>query len=247
MIELIRNCLHGSEIATYKYYDQEQCTPCNIFKTATTPDGIRNLQREIHGWSWYDKRRKNNAPSCKIIANSKQYCKIAIKYYDGNRLNLYAPISDNYNNLLLIIDHYVETFGTTETECAFHGDLSLDNIIINHNLVTIIDWEHFSAEKTPWGFDLIYLIFESLFFSLRKNQKNLKNDIQNIKRLIRYIKNTGPLSQEMESTPLAFVLKFISENKYRWNPQLIYFPQKLPVTLFKEGDIKKIDAALGQT
>ena len=48
MIELLRNCSHGGEVATYLVTNET--TSKHIIKASTAPNGIRYLQAEYDGW-----------------------------------------------------------------------------------------------------------------------------------------------------------------------------------------------------
>ena len=50
-------------------------------------------------------------------------------------------------------------------------DLSIDNVISNKDGVHIIDWEHFSLEGAPFGFDAYNLLFEQLWFSMKERKR----------------------------------------------------------------------------
>ena len=78
MIELLRNCSHGSEIATY--LESNSYSGEKIIKVATTPAGIKNLESDLNGWNWYQEVRYPNLdePLCKVIQNKDSYFKIEI-------------------------------------------------------------------------------------------------------------------------------------------------------------------------
>ena len=232
MIELIRNCIHCSEIATYLETDAFQRK--HIIKTSTSKSGIKEIENEVEGWHFYQQRRypsKEN-PLCTIIQRNKCYMKIKIGYIEGIKPNYRYGLAKNCHILKQIVDHYCNIWPySPNNRVPIHGDLSIEgNIIINEDGIHIIDWEHFNVEGAPWGYDLVYCLLEALYFSMRgrcePNQDELNIITENLKIIISY----RPLSLQIIQHPLLFINNFIISNSRIWNEQIDKFP------LLKIGD-----------
>ncbi len=126
-----------------------------------------------------------------------------------------------------------------------HGDLSLDNIIINSDGVHIIDWEHYVADAAPWGFDALYLLFESLYFGMylgrHQRHKPTGMEIQIVCEHIKTINDHHQLQSDMLKAPLQFVKEFVLANHHLWGEQLALFQMKLPIIAFSSDQIAVID------
>ncbi|HEX9972833.1 MAG TPA: hypothetical protein VGD14_12240, partial [bacterium] len=168
---MIRNCSHGSEIATYLV--SEGGLSRHIIKVASTPAGIKNLKCEIKGWDWYQKARyqQDRDPVCRIIRDKNDYLKIRIEFIDGIKADYARGLEKNAAIIKKVFEHYCSIFPYyTDRLSPFHGDFSVDNVILNSGGIHIIDWEHFNPNGAPWGFDALYLLFETLYFGMRNRK-----------------------------------------------------------------------------
>lgn len=239
-IELLRNCAHGSEIATYLAADEFGGKI--VIKTSTTPSGIKNLRNEVEGWHWYKTLRyHSNEPICQIEKQRDKYLQIHIKYIDGNKPVYQNGLVRNTDALRSIVEHYCDIWPCSFDSSPMHGDLSLDNIIINSNGVHIIDWEHFTADTAPWGFDIMYLLFESLYFGMRHRDKPIGKEMQIIREHIKNINEHHQLQSDMLKEPLRFIKEFVLANHHLWGEQLTSFQMKLPIIAFSSDQITMID------
>lgn len=243
-IELLRNCTHGSEIATYLATDEFGGK--RIRKTSTTPSGIKNLRNELEGWQWYETLRyHSNEPICRIAKQRDKYLQIHIKYIEGIKPVFQNGLERNAGAISKIVQHYCDIWPRSFDASPMHGDFSLDNIIINLDGVHIFDWEHFIADAVPWGFDILYLLFESLYFGmyLGKHQRHKPTckEIQIISEHIKAINAYQQLHPDMLKTPLQFIKEFILTNNHLWGEQLASFQMKLPIIAFSSDKITMID------
>lgn len=238
IIELIRNCSHGSEIATYLKTDN--LTGRSIIKSSSTSNGIKDLKNELEGWQWYQQKRYPELTNqlCNVIQNKKSYLKIDIKYIDGRKGYYIKGLL--YNDILIqmAIKHYCDIWAySSKSNVPLHGDLSLDNIIYGPDGLHIIDWEHFSADGAPWGFDAIYLLLESLWFGMRERKSLSKKEIEVLLLNIGFLQKQGPLPEH----PLRFLRNFLQNNPDKWGKQLINFPNKFPILKFSDEQVVMID------
>jgi hypothetical protein len=239
-IELLRNCAHGSEIATYLAMDGSGGK--RIIKAATTSGGIINLHNEETGWRWYQSLRYNsNEPICRIIQQRDMYLQIQINYIDGKKPIYQNGLKGNADVIKKIVEHYCVVWPYSSGPLPMHGDFSLDNIIVNPAGIHIIDWEHFTIDVAPWGFDILYLLFESLYFGMRNRNRPTVEEVQIIRESIETIDEHHQLQPEIRKTPLRFIKGFILSNLHLWGEQIASFQMKLPAVAFSPDQIAIID------
>lgn len=243
-LKLLRNCSHGSEICTYLVWGRDSRKI--IIKSASTAAGIVDLEREIEGWEFYQMIRYPNVkePLCKIVQKRKKYIKIAIEFIEG--IN---PTQKDYKNGLAknvfiiskVVDHYLSIWPYHLNKMsALHGDLSLDNIIFNEDGIHIVDWEHYQSQSAPWGFDILFFLYETLWFGMRSRNDPTEEEINFLSRYIYIIKSSGRMPIEVINQPLRFLHDFITNNLGIWGPQLLNFP-KLVILGFSDSQIFVID------
>jgi hypothetical protein len=222
-IALIKNCAHGSEIATYLIQNRKLK---KIIKVSSTHNGIMDLRAEVEGWKWYQKNRypEMNIPICQVVMEKKNYLKIEIDYIEGKQCEHLKGIVYNKAVIDQVIGHYCDIWPVSQNGMApLHGDFSLENIIINGNGVNIFDWEHFAIDAAPWGFDPIYLLFEALWFNYKATNRLKEKEIQYISQYI-IILEKQHLSKDIADHPLGFLVSFLSENSHLWRAQAFKFP-----------------------
>lgn len=148
--------------------------PKFIRKVCENKKYFRYLKYEKEGLAWYNSRikRKNNVLD---YINSKNFSYIDLKFSEGQKKKFYNSIIENGNILLRAINHYVSAWPQKKiVKC--HGDLTLDNIIYNKYDIKFIDWELSGLSKEVWGYDLVYLIISSVFFSYNIKKKINKKE-----------------------------------------------------------------------
>jgi hypothetical protein len=248
-MELLRNCWHGSEIATYRATDESGGKI--IIKVSTTPGGIKNLYKEVEGWRWYQKLRYPaiQEPLCLIVQEYKSYLKVKINYIDGDKPVYQTGLEGNKDIITRAVQHYCQIWPRSSDLSPMHGDFSLDNIIINSNGVHVIDWEHFTTDIAPWGFDILYLLFELLYFSMylgkHQHYKPTSDEIRIICEHIKTINTCQQLQPDILKAPLKFVRGFILANNHLWGEQFALYQIKLPVVIFSSEQITVIDEMIG--
>lgn len=241
MIELLRNCVHGSEIAMYLARDEAGGK--KIIKTTTSPDGIKTLRNEACGWAWYQRLRYpgGSEPICKIAQEKPSYIQIQIKFIDGEKAVCNSGVEKNQDALGKLVNHYCEIWPGTADSAPLHGDLSLDNVIVNSDGVHFIDWEHFSEAGVPWGFDALYSLYETLYFGMRERASPNAEEARIIKGELARLNSCRGLSAQILKSPLKFLTGFISKHAHLWGAQLESFRMKLPVLAFTPAQIAAID------
>jgi len=237
MLKLIRNCSHENEVATYySEKDQEKA----IIKASSTKAGIDEIKKEVKGWVWYQSRRAPNATRnfCDIVENRENYIRIKIQYIEGCKEKYSKGIQRNSELVNNIIQHYCNIWqGDKEGGFPLHGDLCVDNVISNKDGIHIIDWEHFSPDAAPFGFDAYNLLFEQLWFSMKGRERPRKGEIEVLLDNIRLIRSSSTEVSSFYDKPLFSLHKFIRTNCRFWRNQI----HRLPVFLFSEEQVMAID------
>lgn len=244
MKELISNFSHGSEISVLRNRDNFTKKIKSIIKIARTKSGMNYINKEKDGWEWYANRDSNLK---KIILNFENkedinYSKIELKYVSGIKADYKKGLRRNKKNLLDIVRYYLKIWDcNTLKTFPIHGDFSLDNIVFSKENIIIVDWEHFTFDNFPWGFDILYLICESLWFNIKANKLPIKSDILFMVILLKLLKKNGCLKKEQIYEPFCWTKNFIINNSQIWGSQFNLFPQKFPVILFTDKQISFID------
>lgn len=237
MLKLIGNCSHGNKVAIF-YFEKNQ--ERNIIKASSSQTGIEQIKQEVNGWVWYQSKRYPNFKTncCTIIKSNETYIKIKIQYIDGCKEQYSKGIQKNALLINNIIKHYCNIWqGYEKNKFPLHGDLSIGNVITNKDGIHIIDWEHFSLDGAPFGFDAYNLLFEQLWFSMKGRKRPKRDELNVLLDNIRLIRSSSPESHFFSDQPLFFVQRFIKTNSRYWKNQI----DRLPVLLFKEEQVKIID------
>lgn len=237
MLRLIRNCLHSNAVATF-YFEKNQ--EKSIIKASSCQIGIEQIRQEVNGWKWYQSKRYPNSKTnpCNIIKRNENYIKIKIQYIEGRKEKYSKGIQKNSVLINNVIEHYCNIWqGYKKNKFPLHGDLSIDNVIINKDGIHIIDWEHFSLDAAPFGFDAYNLLFEQLWFSMKGRKRPKRSELDILLDNIRLIRSSSTESQFFCDQPLFSVQRFIKTNSIYWKYQIY----RLPVLLFDEERVMIID------
>lgn len=243
MMELLRNCSHDNESATYIV---SETVSKKIIKIADTAVGIATLEREIDGWEWYCHLRYPSRKSfCRVVQKNISYLKIEIDFIRGVKNDYRKGLSGNSDILKKAMSHYRDIWPYySDGHSELHGDLSVDNIIFNEDGIHVIDWEYFNRQCGPWGFDALYLLFETLYFSMRMPRHPSQREIEIIVESINILNSRKQLSKDFMQGPLKAVKNFILSSFKCWGEHLITPPRKLPVVLFTDEQVSLIDRAI---
>jgi hypothetical protein len=237
---LLSNCRHGSEIAVYSGVRNNRPF---LRKAASTPDGINDLRQEWLGWQWYVAQYSylKNLPKAEQKEHSS-YLRIDFPWIPGNKGAYQDGIFRNRTLIEAALGHYVDVW-PQERGVPMHGDFSIDNLLFENNRVAIVDWEHFSVEKTPWGFDVLHLIFETLWYDVQEKH-TLPPILKIISPWMERLRLHSIFDAQWGKTPLAQLSAWMIEHRQRWGTQAIRFPDKFPVLRFSAGQIRTIDEGL---
>lgn len=242
MIELLRNCSHESETSTYLV--TENTRGKMILKTAASAAGIYSLKREMEGWEWYQHMRypERNRPLCRINQQKAGYLKIEIDFIEGLKADYKRGFEKNEAVIKKTMEHYCGIWPYyPDGSSVLHGDLSLDNIIYNVEGIHIIDWEHFSRKGAPWGFDAVYLLFETLYFGMKIRKQPSSRELSFIADCIILLNRNKQLTVDFIKCPLKTVKNFIEAFPALWGKHLLAAPRKLPIVSFTDDQVFSID------
>ena len=241
LINLISNCPHNSSRHNFIIKKNKKFFFC---KSSTRKKEIEILKREIEGISFFNQYSKNKIEYQKKFINN--YGKIEIKKIDGNIVNPKKGFNNNIQYMDLVFDKYIELYHSSSINFS-HGDLSFSNIIFSEKNCFIIDWEHFSLNKLPIGFDLMYFIFENIFFE--KKFKYTKNNyfIKYVIEKIKYLKEIKLLSDIFKKgNILKNIILILLKEKKIWNYEIKNLKNKFPVLQFDKKYIEEIDNLINE-
>tara|TARA_Y100001960_G_scaffold179083_1_gene187810 strand:+ start:3956 stop:4717 length:762 start_codon:yes stop_codon:yes gene_type:complete len=242
MKSLIRNCSHGSEV----YLLQETGGTGNVesmFKSSSMPEGVKNLRQELEGVNWYNSK---NSKIIKAVIDheTSHYISIKYDYVRGENANFQDGYWVNRNWINLAIEHYCDIWRDIAKDAdalyPLHGDLSLDNFIFSGEGPVILDWEHFLISAAPLGFDGLYLIFEALWFEVN-NRAPSRKTLSHLASMIDLMGARKCLDIKFLDNPLSQVIQFIQSHLSLWGAQLENCRNKLPVLMFEDKAIVRID------
>lgn len=245
MKALTRNCLHGSEIYFLEEDDPGSNTQA-IYKSSSSQEGVKNLKQELEGFRWY-KQRNNHPISVAIARETPHYLSVKYGLVEGIKVPFRHGYFRNKKWVHSILEHYCSIWGALPKRedglYPLHGDLSLDNVVFTNAGPVILDWEHFSMNTVPLGFDGLYILFESLWFE-SKNGKVHSNSLDHLAGTIQLLRSKNSLGERFFVDPLRGTIQFIKSNLRLWGTQLTKFPNKLPILQFKEDIVTNIDGKL---
>ena len=213
----------------------------SIIKSTFDKNSLNELENEYKGYSWYS---QFNPISLKLKKNDNfNYMQLDIEYVNGIKANYRKGLTKNYNKVLSIINYYnkiTKKNYSISKKYPLHGDLSIDNIIFKNDEILIIDWQYFTLLDNNFGFDILNLVFEQLYFDLtnfnifKSNQKILKKLIN----LLKYAFDNSMIDMGYKKNPLKKIREYIkANNEIIWKNQ----SYKLPVTKFNNMQVSFID------
>jgi hypothetical protein len=227
---LVRNCPHNNGIYTLINEDR-----CMVSKSSYSDDGIIRLRNEYAGYEWYFKRNLilNNSPLELFETKNGIYSRLHVKLFSGYAGECYKNIGYNRKYILRAVNAYKKVWPTSKGKLfPLHGDFSLGNLLFNDDSLTIIDWEHFQFDVAPWGFDLVNLLYESVFFSFNKKDTLRDSDCQVFVEVRKIISELLNLEDSFRCT-LDDLTGFISDNVSIWGRVV----NKLPVMKFSKAQL----------
>ncbi|HVO33405.1 MAG TPA: phosphotransferase [Elusimicrobiota bacterium] len=241
-MELLTNCLHGSEIASYRLHSGGQ----PLFrKVATTPAGISDLEREFQGLRWYFQRRYGGQPDSPVDYRIRnRYYRVERPWVDGTTGDYGRPLRANSEEIRAAVAHYVSLWPGSPENVPIHGDYSLANVVFNAEGLHVLDWEHFQNAGGDWGFDALHLVLESIWFHKRRGGPLTAAAFGPLQPAVRLLANSGLLSAVYREKPLTRIRGFIERHAAFWDQQLTLNRAKLPVLLFSSEEVQAVDRLL---
>jgi len=225
---LVRNCPHNNGVYTLINEDSGI-----ISKSSYSTDGIIRIRNEYAGYEWYFKQYHilNNSQLELFETKNGMYSRLQVKFFPGYAGEPYKDIGYNREYILRAVNAYKEVWPTTKGRLSpVHGDFSLGNIIFNEDSLTIIDWEHFQLSAAPWGFDLVNLFYESIFFSFNNRNTLRDSDCQVFVVVRKIISDLLSHERSAFKCSLDEITEFISFNVDIWGDLV----NKLPVVKFSK-------------
>jgi len=245
-MRLLRNCWHGSEICTF--VELSASSPQALIKSSSRAGGIADLKQELQGWNWYEKTLfpELHEKICTTEVDKESYFRLRIRWLPGKKPVYQNGFNGNQHAIETCIRWYQENWPQGENSLiALHGDLSLDNLMFLGDELYILDWEHFHIGKLPWGYDLIYLITETLYFSYARDNSAKSPYWDYASGLVNSLARDKRFGSEMLRQPTEYIRAFIRENSEIWGSQQKTFPGKFPVTSLSENQVRDIDKRIG--
>ena len=230
---LVSNCPHDNGI--YTIVDAAQGT---VMKSSYSPDGMSRLTRELAGYTWF--RERAGLPSdskLRLFQNKRgSYARLRVTYFTGERYSSVLGLGANRQSLLAAINLYTDLWPRVPGRLSpMHGDFSLGNMIEHDGALLLIDWEHFKEEGAPWGFDLVNMLYECVFFSFKKRDQLSRRDIDtfaDVRGMVRELFE----DEEKFSCSLSALTNFINQNHEIWND----LSNKLPVMKFSADQTRVV-------
>ena len=240
MYQLLRNHTHGSDILLSMFDSNELNF---IKKSSYTAVGIDDLKRELSGYSWYF-QKLNRSLDIKVSEINGTYFEIKIPFFDTDEPIKKKLSKQNLSFFLQAIDHYNQIWPFSESQNGLvpvHGDYSLDgNILLKQADIVVMDWEHFSLSAAPRGFDVLYLIFESI--KICCGSKLPSSSLLNLgKKLISYASDLGALDMIFEGNTFDVFLSEQSKVISVWGDQ----KDKLPTARFSQIQLSEMQLFFG--
>ena len=138
-----------------------------LYKSSSIKHGIERLKQEFVGAEKYS--YVTCQPKLKpqlLVETHDSFC-FRVLYMNLNKCKYSAGLSKNGALVKRALSVYAEmwpAFG--ENIC--HGDFSIDNILFEGHQVVFVDWENFTINGPPRGFDMLNLVFEQVYFTTYK-------------------------------------------------------------------------------
>lgn len=242
MKALLGNHRHGAKTFLVFTYDGAK-SPALIRKSASSSDGIKSLTNERRGIDWY-----NKTASVGLEYEYKEFCdtyhSIDIRFNAGCH---HPRLGRGYLGAVKYLEktmlHYCDVWRNCSSNVnelsPSHGDLSLvGNIIFDKNINPLfVDWEHFSLDVMPIGFDVVSCIFEIIYYETRKRPNLSIEVVEHAKGLLKNLHERGFLADIFLAIPLSSAIGAIKNNQNIWCGQHL----KLPITKFNDYEVSLLD------
>lgn len=227
---LVRNCTHFSNVYVLFKYDTEGQL-IEIYKSTSDKDNVQNIRNERDGISWYNTILDNEIIKINSFFSTDNYSRIIMNSNPGMVITDLS-YKNNIRNIERCVSHYKTVWGKFKDEqigrvnFPMHGDFSLANVLIEKNKnIVLIDWEHFNFECAPIGFDIIFLLVESLYFEAEKYTYISEKTVKHFRELIKELIIFGLIDANFQKFGYFNFLKdFIDKNHHLWGKQINKIP-----------------------
>ena len=229
---LIRNCPHKNNIFTYLSEDGS-----HIYKSSRAKNGMNSLRKEFNGYKWY--RNRLGLPEKDIhYVESISYLRLEIPFSAGSPADFTKGLESNLNAIKIGFKLYESLWPCNENAAyPIHGDYSLGNILFDKNGSTIIDWEHFTDDAAPWGFDLLNLFYESTYFSFRGNLTLASDEVVAYLSLKKYLNDLLASKNGMNLNYTDFKC-MVNKNFNVWG----HLYKKLPALMLSHSQVNFLNS-----
>lgn len=228
---ILRNCSHFSETLLSVNLNTNE-DPESVSKSTCSLSGVETIRREYEGYQWY-LSTGDWSYQVTLEERTDNYIKLTIPYIQGESGVHAHGLWGNKDIIQKVILHYIDHWGKwvskggNPDKAPSHGDLSVDNVIVSgsNKKVFLIDWEHFSLNEFPIGFDVCYLLFESLWYEINdKLQRGGKRSLRFIAEQLSIAWNSGCLSSIFLQKPLSAMLDYLNSDSRVWGQQQSKYP-----------------------
>lgn len=229
---LIRNCPHSNGVYTYLSGDDSY-----IYKSSRTKSGINSLRKELDGNLWCRRRLGLSAKDVRYF-ESNAYFRLEIPFFEGICADFSKGLFCNFNAIKTGFALYESIWQDHESIFyPIHGDYSLGNILFGRNGSTIIDWEHFTENAAPWGFDLLNLLYESTFFSFGGKLTLPSKELDAFLSLKKFLNDLLTYRNSMKVTYPEFQ-NIVQQNLNIWG----VLKNKLPALMLSKDQINYLES-----
>ena len=241
ILNLISNCPHNLSRYNFLKKKKEEIFFC---KSSTKINEMKLLKNEINGIKFFNKYSEEKIIIIENFQNN--YGKIEIKKIDGKIINPNKGFENNIFYIEIVFKKYLDLLKKSNINFS-HGDLSFSNIIFTHEKCYLIDWEHFSLNNLPKTFDLLYFMFENVFFDHKFKKKINQNSLNYIVNKVLYLKEKKLLCKSFyKGDILSKLVLTLQKEKSIWNYDNLNLANKFPILQLNKFLINKIDTYINE-
>ncbi len=236
---LIRPYSHGNEVSIY--YDKFTNT---FIKVSLSKKGKEFILADKKGIEWYVGNKDNNQISyVNKFWDLPNYTRLDLDKINGRIFNYNDNISKNKLILEMAINHYMQIW-PKESQVPSHGDLTIDNIIVQNENIYIFDWEHFNSRGEIWGFDLAYLILSAISLPSFNKSKIPEQELDIFCYFWKKLLHLG-LDIKIIKDPFYYFNNIFNNSKF-WEKIIYISPNKMFPLVLSEGLKKQINAVINE-
>ena len=229
---LIRSFSHGNEVSVF--YDEIK----NTFTKVGLSEKSKNfILADKKGIDWYTKNNKNLKSFVRDFWDLPNYTRLDLNKINGKISNYNSNILINKSILEKSINHYLKIW-PKQTTVPSHGDLTLDNIIVQNNQIIFFDWEHFNPVGEIWGFDLVYLVLSAISLPNYNNDKIPKRELDIFCYFWKKLLNLG-INKDLIYDPFNYFNRIFINSKF-WSDIIDFSPKKMFPLVLNDGLKKQI-------